>query len=81
MYRISANMLTPHGKQTLARQAAEEVYKGVTWGEIRMKSPVPASTLFKWTKRDMNVEAQIERQVHARRPLLLQNEERTIVVD
>ena len=81
MYRISANMLTPYGKDALTRQAVEDLYKGATWSEIGPKSPVPVSTLFKWTKRDMSVEAQGMRQVHARRPLLLQPEERTMVVD
>ena len=78
--KISAKFIKPEGRQELTRQVKDLRGDGKSWKTIEEKSPVPLTTIRRWSEMDMSAQAQEERQIHVRGKKLLTDDEKAIVI-
>ena len=74
--RINSCHLKQEGKEAMRHQVLVARANGMSLDEISNISPISRATMYRWTKTDMSLCAQKERQVHPRRELLLNAEEK-----
>ena len=80
MFSIPSTELSHKGKQIISSQIKEAKEHGMSWNEIRVHCPIPMTTIRRWSALPMDVESQMQRQMHERRAKLLTNAEEFILI-